>query len=234
MGHKTKGLKGSLMSSYPDLKGFLFIVTYGRSGSTLLMNLLSTLPGSVIRGENYNTMGQLFEAVRTVRRTKAKWADAGRDPSHPWYGAPDMHPERFADEMNATFVKHVLNPPKNARWIGFKEIRYVAMGEQWTGILDFMRNKFPNSHIVMNTRDQEKVLNSAWWKRHDPAKVRQMVTRMDADFANYNAKFPDCTSLVRFEDYSSDPLALKPVFDALGEPMNTEAMRKVIEKKLTH
>ena len=43
--------------------GYLFVVTYGRSGSTLLMGLLNSIPGYLIRGE-WRREGKRHEARR--------------------------------------------------------------------------------------------------------------------------------------------------------------------------
>ena len=55
---------------FPDLnavsEGFVFVVTYGRSGSTLLQNVLNTIPGYCIRGENANTLAHLAKACHAV------------------------------------------------------------------------------------------------------------------------------------------------------------------------
>lgn len=52
---------------YPHLympkEGYVFIITYGRSGSTLTQNLLNSLPGYCIRGENSNLLYFLSKAA---------------------------------------------------------------------------------------------------------------------------------------------------------------------------
>lgn len=223
-----------LASDYPNLKGCLFIVTYGRSGSTLLQNLLMTIPGCTIRGENYNTFLPLFDAVQRARRTKTKWQKGGKAPFHPWYGADAVAPNKFAADLRDAFVRHVLNPPEDARWIGFKEIRYNGMGARMPDFLDFIRNDFPNAHIVMSSRDGTQVAKSGWWPNHDPDQVQAMVTHMDAMFEDYHSRHPRCTSLVNFADFSTDSLALKPVFDAIGEPIDAAEIQAVLANKLSH
>lgn len=221
-------------AAYPELKGSLFVVTYGRSGSTLLQNLLLTIPGCTLRGENYNAITPLYEACQRVRRTKARWQKAGGEPSHPWYGADSVAPNRFNAALVDAFVKHVIVPPRDTRWLGFKEIRYNTMGERFFDVLNFMRNNFPNAHIIMNTRNKEQVLKSGWWPKHDPDNVRAMITRMDEVFAEYHHRNPSCTSLIDYADFSHDPAAMKPVFDAMDEPYDEAALRAVIARKLSH
>ena len=51
---------------YPNLKGTLLIVTYGRSGSTILQSLAQTIPGCHTAGENYNALEGLFRASQRI------------------------------------------------------------------------------------------------------------------------------------------------------------------------
>lgn len=221
-------------AQFPNLKGCLFIVTYGRSGSTLMQNMLMTIPGCTLRGENHNVMLPIFEACQKIKKTKATWHKAGAEPSHPWYGADTMAPLRFTAALVDAFVKHVLNPPKDARWIGFKEIRFNAMDDKMFDVLDFMRANFKNAHIVMSTRNKDQVMKSGWWPKHDPVKVAGMIDRMDKKFREYNRLHPKSTSLVDYADFSRDPATMKPVFEALGETYDEDALRAVMANRLSH
>ena len=54
-------------------RDYVFVMTYGRSGSTLLMGLLNTIPGYLIRGENDDALRFLFDFHRTcVGRSTAR------------------------------------------------------------------------------------------------------------------------------------------------------------------
>ena len=52
------------------------MVTYGRSGSTLLMGLLNTLPGYLIRGENRDALHHLFLFDQTMRTESGRGPEA--------------------------------------------------------------------------------------------------------------------------------------------------------------
>ena len=45
--------------------GYLFVLTYGRSGSTLLQGILNSIPGYLVRGENRQILFHLHEFHRT-------------------------------------------------------------------------------------------------------------------------------------------------------------------------
>lgn len=218
----------------PELKGCLFVVTYGRSGSTLLQNLLMTIPGSVIRGENHNILEALWWATRRAQQAHETWRADGADPEHPWYGANQIDSQSFAAAMIAAFVESVLQPPRNVRWLGFKEIRYSSAGDRLEEQLDFMRAHFPNAHFIFNSRDADAVSRSLWWKNWKPDDVVKMVSTMDARFDRYTEAHPDCCFRTRYEDFMADPEVLRPLFDRLGEPFNPVAIRAVLDRRLTH
>ena len=46
----------------------LFVVTYGRAGSTLLQNMLNALPGVTLRGENNNLLAPLVAGWQGLRQ----------------------------------------------------------------------------------------------------------------------------------------------------------------------
>ena len=67
---------------------YLFVVTYGRSGSTLLMGVFQhTLPGYLVRGENRDALHHLFLFDQTMR-TESNGARSCnlRQPTHPFFG----------------------------------------------------------------------------------------------------------------------------------------------------
>ena len=65
----------------------LFVITYGRSGSTLLQGLLNSIDGMLIRGENNNVVVNLFQAHAALSLTKKKFIKDTRAPTAAWFGA---------------------------------------------------------------------------------------------------------------------------------------------------
>lgn len=216
------------------LKGTVFIVTYGRSGSTLLQNLLMTIPGCVIRGENHNMMEPIWQAAMRCRMTRGTWGQEHRPPTHPWHGADGIRPWPFAASMIDGFVDHVLCPPPGARWFGFKEIRYNALGGHFAEMLDFMAAHFKNAHFVFNTRRIEDVMKSAWWTEWKPDEITALVRDMDRRFADYHDAHPGRTRITRYEEFATDPGALREVFDMLEEPMDRDRIQAVLRHRLSH
>lgn len=123
MAGRTPILRHRLSRKYPQLKRNIFIVTYGRSGSTLLQSLLNTIPGCQIRGENHNAFESLWASCLRAQKTKAGWGSNARPPNHPWHGSEAVQPASYAEAMVDAFIDNVLTPDPNARYFGFKEIR---------------------------------------------------------------------------------------------------------------
>lgn len=220
--------------SYPDLKGTIFIVTYGRSGSTLLQSLLQSIPGAHIVGENYNALEGLFRTAQRARKARSKWGKKDRPPNDPWHNASQIRPARLEKALAEVFTRDVLAPPQDARWIGFKEIRFQTLDDDFDDFLAFQRRAFPNAFFVFNSRRGEDVANSAFWKKRPRHQVVDMVTRMDARFADFAEKNPECSHHVFYEQTVADPASLQPLFDKLGEPLDLEAARAVLGERLTH
>jgi hypothetical protein len=155
---------------------YVFIVTYGRSGSTLLMGLLNAIPGYRILGENGNALYHLFQAHAAVASTFDRFPDA-LDPRSAHYGAPRMRPERLRVGLVESFVRDVLRPEPGDRVLGFKEIRYTPEHvEHFDEFLEFLRVSFPGSKIVFNHRDVAATARSGWWPTIGAAREKIRAT----------------------------------------------------------
>lgn len=219
---------------FPNLKRNIFIVTYGRSGSTLLQRMIQTIPDCTIRGENNNVMETIWKSAQRVRRTRADWGKKPQPELSPWHGADQVRPLVFATSMIDAMVDSVLRPPKNARYFGFKEIRYFTVGNNLPLLLDFMRAHFKDAFFIFNTRNAEDVLKSRWWKNRDPEHVRAIVESSDKTFAEYHNAHPEFTQLVRYEDFSVEPDALRPLFEKLGENFDPLKIYPILNQRLVH
>lgn len=220
--------------NFPQLKGNVFIITYGRTGSTLLQNLLMTIPECVVRGENHNIMENIWNSARRARMARKTWKEAGVHATHPWYGADQIRPVLLASKMIDGFVDHVLAPPADARWFGFKEIRYDSYGERLPEVLNFMKYHFKNPIFVFNTRRIEDVAKSAWWKEWKYENVEKMVSNMDRRFSAYHADHPENTFMTSFEEFSTNPQALRPLFEKMGETLDEDKISAVLSNRLQH
>ena len=226
-------------------EGYLFVVTYGRSGSTLLQSLLNTIPGYAIRGENANGLYHIMRLIdiylrennfklraeQLAGRSKAV-PDIGT-PADPWYGLELVDVERVALRLCDVFCEEVLHIPEGTRVAGFKEIRYFNDLNFLPMQLSLMQRYFPKARILFLTRDAEEVMNSSWWRTHDRAVLGPKLERAHGLFAEYAEAHEGCFTL-DYASFAGGPEALAPLYDFLGESMDVAAVEKVLARRLTH
>lgn len=216
---------------------YIFLVTYGRSGSTLLQSLLNSLDGIQIRGENYSAPYHLGQAIQMVNETKARSRQRlVQNPDEPWYGAGQVRPLMFRNALLEAFVTHVLRPDEGVKQLGFKEIRHmptVMNRVQFTNYMDFLLDNFPDAKIVFNTRNSDSVAKSGWFAKLDPQTTKDQIRECDDRFACYNAS-SDRTILMHYDDYVADHSLIKQLFAFVGHDYDAEMVDAIFAKPLEH
>ena len=162
----------------------VFVMTYGRSGSTLLMGILNSIPGWLLRGENRHAMRHLYEFHRSGLAEKAR-VDPVRasQPTHPWFGIEAFPEDVSLAHIRALAEATLLRPEPDTRVTGYKEIRWYD--DDLPDYLDFLRQVFPGARFVLNTRNLEDVAASNYW------------THKDDPLAQPETVFRDCVPLHR-------------------------------------
>ena len=230
----------------PSPEGHVFIATYGRSGSTLLQNVLNAIPGYLIRGENDNMLYHLARAwmvsrdsPEIARRREARRQGTTPDPRYgtevdPWFGAELINPPELGRRLAMLFTNQVLKPAPDTRVAGFKEIRFHLAGEHMERYLDFMLNFFPGAKIVFNTRDLAAVKKSGWWANYSQEAFLAEVGDADRRFRAYAQAHPKRAIVMHYDDYKGKPEAFRPLFDFLDEPYDRDHVASVIGQQLDH
>jgi len=213
----------------------VFIVTYGRSGSTVLQRILQSIDGYFIRGENNNTLFPLFLAYRRAFEARHGHGNSDHHASDPWYGANNIDPETFAQNLVELFVRDIVQPPTSARVVGFKEIRFHEAGEDlFEPYLDFIAANFPASKFIFNMRRWQDVAKSSWWATMDPSRVRAIIEDADKMYTNYAAKHPETSLVMQYESFVGNPDAFAPLFAFLGEPYKPDDVAELLGDRLLH
>ena len=210
----------------PDL-GYLFVVTYGRSGSTLLTGLLNTVPGYLIRGENRGAVYHLFQFHATMLRESTRASRKTlRQRTHSFFGIGDFPPRQSIDALRRVLLDTVLRPTPETRVTGFKEIRWyqpdVAEYVAW------LREVCPGARFVVNTRDHADVARSKWWAEGDPEQTAQRLAEIEAGILALADDLGDAAYRVHYDDYVADPSVLRGLFEWLDEPWDEEAVRATL------
>jgi hypothetical protein len=215
------------------IRKFVFIVSYGRSGSTVLQSMLATVPGSHIMGENLDALAGLFQSYRSAVQAKAEQGSAPRTaPGDPWRGAHKIKPDQYNHKLATAFLEDVLNVEKGATIVGFKEIRYFDH-EDLEEYLDYIRLTFVPGLLVFNRRNAEDVAKSAWWGTH-PADIAEQVRRFDQRTEAYATLHSNCCLSVSYDEYVRDPQVLQPLFDRLDATFDLATLHGVLAVRLNH
>jgi tetratricopeptide (TPR) repeat protein len=209
----------------------VLIITYGRSGSTLLQGILNTIDGLVMRGENGNVFYDLFKAYRNFRVQQEKhWLSTL--PNQSWYGIGFSDDQRLILQYRE-LAKAILATDRydNADQLsfGFKEIRYSQghIEDDFYPYLKFLKQLFPNPAFIFLSRNLEDVSKSAWWKDVEQETVIKMLRRLEQKFNDYSQKNNHCYQIT-YQDIVTASRGLKGLFEFLGAPFEPEIIESAL------
>ena len=158
---------------------WLFVVATGRSGSTTMMEMLTSIPGVYIAGENGDLAGSLFrihQSLGAMMRTNSA-----------------KNEEKCMLQFLAKQVIGSIN--KDVRIIGWKEIRYNNVK-----VLRFMRRVFPCAQFVVNVRHDIVAQHHSKFHIHTDISVLQRKHDMLFSWASHQP--PAYVHQLALEDFS--------------------------------
>ncbi len=209
----------------------VLIITYGRSGSTLLQGILNSIDDLTIMGENNNFLYDIYSAYNHLEKSVkigkriAKNKQLTDNYQHPWFGYSKIDLELFLNDAYL-LVKRTIAPP-NVKYWGFKEIRYLNI-QDLEAYLDFLAKLLPSPCFIFNTRDLAQVKKSGWWAKKDDKEVIQRLTLLEEDFHKYAQKRPRRCYEITYEDVCNKTKKLKELFDFIGVEYEPEKINKAL------
>ncbi len=209
---------------------WLFIVTYGRSGSTLLQGILNSFDGYQINGENNFALIHLFRTVMAIKHAHLQHGKQKTQLTSPWYGIDNVDINKFQKELINSFIDNILNRNKDTRTCGFKEIRYNGLNEQEIpDYIEFVTNSFENPCFIFNERDIDNTAKSKFWNHiENPEKViSDIILKMKKMYALAQ----DRSYWIKYDEYVKNPEKLEGLFSFLGEPFDLHAIQQVLKIK---
>jgi len=210
------------------IKGYLFVVTYGRSGSTLLQGVLNSIDGYQIRGENREALFHLYRYHSTLESESHNHTRSQPlTPRDAWFGIDKYDPEHAREELRRLVTATVFQPSAGTRITGFKEIRWWH--KEWDGYFTFLINTFPNARFVINSRRFDDVAKSKWWSKMEDPRAR--MDFFNDRLSQIEAKLGDRAYRISYDDYIANPDRLKGLFDWLGEPFDRSRVDAVLALK---
>ena len=217
----------------------ILIITYGRTGSTLLQGVLNSLEGCLIRGENNNFCFPLFNTYQAILKAKEKAANVPADypatvVNHPWYGAPLLNEKLFLTRCQSLVKELIIADKSHSPQIqcyGFKErYTYPEILNDFEEYLSFLTNIFPNVAFLFNTRNIENVLQSGWWRERDYNISKEIILTTEERFYSYLTKYKN-TFHIQYEDVISKSNNFKNMLDFLGCSYDNQKMDAVLSQK---
>lgn len=214
---------------------FILLCCVGRSGSTLLLRLLNSIPGYHIMGENkvaiqnllnfYLSIKHVIEVNETVDDEHFKLA---------WNNEFDF--EDVQDDIYSIFWNLFWNPKK--RVFGFKEIRFgIEDYQDFENELNAFKELFPNLKIIFLTRDIKELIKSSWWAE-DPEDSKIHIKIQNKNFSKYIKKIkkelPENETNfiyhITYADIVKKSNNFIKLYDFLGESFSEKEYIKVMEK----
>jgi hypothetical protein len=161
---------------------YVFVVTYGRSGSTLVQGMLNALPRTLVRGENGFYVEHLFRAAQTAAEFRAAYhGPRGRRTTSAFFGVNNLTTRRFTRSANRLITGILLGSEDAAAYdrIGFKEVLWHRIAPDETEpFFAWLDQAFPDARYVVNTRDIEHVVGSGFWQRQDADEAMAAIQRV--------------------------------------------------------
>jgi hypothetical protein len=211
--HPADPRKMMTVTQPTKLPRFTFVVTYGRSGSTLVQGLLNAMPGGLVRGENNLFVLPLFRSWSALRDFNKKYAGlAGeRGVQSAFYGIDEFRPHDYADSVRDLVLPQLYGAtdPAEVDILGFKEVLWHRIRPKETAaFFEFFDTVFPDAQYVLHRRDHEAVTTSGFWRKQDPDSVTRALLRVETIQDRLRESRPERTHDTRYERITSDDPAV--------------------------
>lgn len=161
---------------------YLFVVTYGRSGSTLVQGLLNALPATLVRGENGFFVHDLYQASAAAEAFARDHAKHGsKQVTSAFYGVRRLRREPFVDATRRIAHDVLLGQHRadRVRRLGFKEVLWHRIEPAETeDFFDWFEAVFPGARYVLNTREVAAASTSGFWQRQDHEQALASIARV--------------------------------------------------------
>jgi hypothetical protein len=210
----------------------IIIVTYGRSGSTLLQGILNTIPNCTIRGENHNFIYSIFQAYQQLKKAKKMESPLNphyNTPQHSWYGASQVDLNLFL-EAQKKIIKDLLIGQSSDTYYGFKEIRYINVLEDLEPFIEFLELVMEDVAIVFNIRNSKDVAQSSWWQEKDPEILIPKLDKTIQKFQELSQKKENAFCFDYDKMMQSDTI-IESLFRFLEVDYQKEHITKILSKE---
>lgn len=214
----------------------LYVVTYGRTGSTLTTSYLSHLPGIDLKGENFLFLLPAYEAEKRLMAARTKPYGNRDKTTSPWYGTHKFNLETFRRDTLSLLLNQLYPLQLIPKTIGFKEIRWDRgqVFDEFNEVLDWLTELRAPGGVVFLTRNLDDVMQSAWWaERSEDQKTedRQRLQELEAKMRAYQAAHPDKSIAITYEAFAKNSAEAKRLCDWLGVKFDESVWQSTLSQK---
>lgn len=201
----------------------VLIVTYGRTGSTLLQGILNTIPGYLIRGEIRNFPYALYMGQKNILDAKSfankpnTIGENSTKPTHPFFGVERLNIEDYQKDCANLLENQLVFGEEKLRVFGFKEVKYIDILGDLDAYLNFLTKILPDVGFVFLDRKLEDVIHSSWWGKLKPEVVTEKISKYREIVKSYGEKSKENCFFLNYEDLISNGEELARLFEFLGE-----------------
>jgi hypothetical protein len=185
----------------------VFVVTYGRSGSTLVQGMLNALPRTLVRGENRLFVLPLFRGHDVLRRHRETYnRPATRRPTSAFYGLDEIDVRALASDIAALVNRQLLGDVDASAVdrLGFKEVVWHRVQpDEREAFFAFLDAAFGEPLYVLNQRDPESTRASGFWQKSEAATAQRQISRVRDHQAYLAESRPDRSIVVHYEAFTS-------------------------------
>ena len=217
----------------------LFVVTFGRSGSTLVQGLLNALPGTLVRGENGFFVHDLYRASASAEAFGREHAKHGsKQVTSAFYGVRRLRREPFVTATRQITHEILLGQHRAERVqrLGFKEVLWHRIAPSETeDFFGWFEEVFPGARYVLNTRDVAAASTSGFWQRQEQDEALASISRVIEVQDFLRRSRPDRVVDVRYEALTGERAASDAELTRLAtfvtggcDPALLESLRDVL------
>lgn len=210
-----------------DRYRFVLVVTFGRSGSTLVQGLLNALPRTLVRGENNLFVLPIYRSLAAVREfRRLHLHHRTSNSASAFYGLNAIRRGPFLDALNRVVVASVRGglPANDFDVLGFKEVLWHRIEpEETEEFFTFLDQALPGVRYVLNTRDPADALKSGFWLRTDEERARSDIERVLDIQQHLRETRADRVFDVRYEELTDGGEGAERTLRGLAEFVTGEA-----------
>jgi hypothetical protein len=213
---------------------YLFVVTFGRSGSTLVQGLLNALPDTLVRGENGFFVHDLYRASASAEAFGREHAHHGsKQVTSAFYGVRRLRREPFVSGSRQIAHDVLLGQHRadRVRRLGFKEVLWHRVEPAETeDFFGWFEEVFPGARYVLNTRDVAAASTSGFWQRQDHGEALASFARVIEVQEFLRSTRADRVLDVRYEALTGEPAASDAELTRLATFVTGECDPALLEK----